>query len=61
MCTLHFPLELNNPCVPKNGYSVKVVSGNNLSTDLRLLLQEGFAPPDDEAIDEGAQGDQEDS
>lgn len=28
-------------------------------TDLSLLLQDGFAPPEDEEIDEGAQGDQE--
>lgn len=26
---------------------------------LPLVLQEGFAPPDDEDVDEGAQGDQE--
>ena len=27
--------------------------------DPRFLFQDGFAPPDDEEIDEGAQGDQE--
>lgn len=31
----------------------------SLTTDLSLLLQEGFAPPEDEEVDEGAQGEQE--
>lgn len=30
-----------------------------IHTDLSLLLQEGFAPPDEDEIDEGAHGDQE--
>lgn len=39
----------------KNKYFILILP----HTDLSLLLQEGFAPPEDEEIDEGAQGDQE--
>lgn len=35
-----------------------VLSGFQRHADLSCLLQEGFAPPEDDEIDKGAQGDQ---